>query len=78
MKAEVNNCLNKLIELDFTSISFPTLGLGNLGYPIELVASVVLKTIHEFFDQNKKLALTANVVIFEKDTGFNLVLKIEH
>ncbi|KAK5861428.1 hypothetical protein PBY51_022825 [Eleginops maclovinus] len=41
-------CLAKAEKMGLTSISFPAIGTGNLGFPKDLVASILLDTIDTF------------------------------
>ncbi|XP_040913508.1 poly(ADP-ribose) polymerase family member 14-related sequence 1 [Toxotes jaculatrix] len=56
------DCLDKAEDTGLTSISFPAIGTGNLGFPRDLVASLILNEISEF-SKNKQPKHLKKVVI---------------
>ncbi|OWF43861.1 uncharacterized protein LOC110459139 isoform X2 [Mizuhopecten yessoensis] len=64
----VTECLEKADELRMSSISFPAVGTGNLGYPASVVAEEMLKRIWCFM-KNSKLSYLKKVriVIYPTD-----------
>ncbi|XP_045890992.1 protein mono-ADP-ribosyltransferase PARP14-like [Micropterus dolomieu] len=58
----VRYCLDAAEKRQMTSLSFPAIGTGNLGFPRDLVSRVLLREIHSF-SQNKKPRHLREVVI---------------
>ncbi|KAL7848452.1 hypothetical protein AOLI_G00231700 [Acnodon oligacanthus] len=48
LKQIITDCLKKAEHQKMASISFPAIGTGNLGFPKDLVSSILLRGIHEF------------------------------
>ncbi|KAM7019145.1 protein mono-ADP-ribosyltransferase PARP14-like [Tautogolabrus adspersus] len=44
----IRSCLVEAENLKMTSLSFPAIGTGNLGFPKDVVSRVLLKEIHNF------------------------------
>lgn len=44
----VRYCLEEAEKRHMTSLSFPAIGTGNLGFPRDLVSRVLLKEIHGY------------------------------
>ena len=63
-------CLKICDEREISSIAFPALGAGNLGYPTELVAKVMTNTVQSYLQINSKTTYIENVkfVIFMDET----------
>ena len=56
-------------KLGVTSIAFPALGAGNLRFPPDVVAKIMVGEISHFLSSKKSTTLTAvHLVIFMKDT----------
>nr|XP_055063231.1 protein mono-ADP-ribosyltransferase PARP14-like [Misgurnus anguillicaudatus] len=54
----IRDCLKKAETLQMTSVSFPAIGTGNLGFPKDLVARIILNEVQEFTPQNlRKIAV---------------------
>lgn len=61
-------CLNTAEASSMDSISFPAIGTGNLGYPKDLVASLMLNEILAFSQEKKPEHLKEVVIIiFPRD-----------
>ncbi|XP_034742022.1 poly(ADP-ribose) polymerase family member 14-related sequence 1 isoform X2 [Etheostoma cragini] len=56
-------CLGKAEEGGLTSISFPAIGTGNLGFPKDLAASLMLEEVLEFSSKKKPKHLKKVVII---------------
>lgn len=79
LKTYVTLCLTKLVELNLATITFPTLGMGLLGYSPDLVAKVMFSSVYEFLKKNNGLKLTVNLVIYENDkASSNVSSKIKN
>lgn len=50
IKIFVAKCLNLATEYGMTSIAFPALGTGNLGYPHKSVATAMFETVWSFME----------------------------
>ncbi|XP_073730303.1 protein mono-ADP-ribosyltransferase PARP14 [Misgurnus anguillicaudatus] len=48
----IRDCLKKAETLQMTSVSFPAIGTGALGFPKDLVARIILSEVQEFTPQN--------------------------
>lgn len=44
----VIKCLKEVTKHNYTSIAFPPLGSGNLGYPLDVVADTMIGAIEQF------------------------------
>ena len=65
----VNKCLKECTKLKVTSIAFPAIGTGNLGYPNDVVARVMVEAVSSFLSSHKSSTLNAvYLVIFMTDT----------
>ncbi|XP_017550570.1 protein mono-ADP-ribosyltransferase PARP9 [Pygocentrus nattereri] len=63
----VTRCL-KMAMNTFSSISFPAIGTGNLGFQKEEVAQLMIGAAEQFAKQHKGKKLDVYFVIFPKDT----------
>ena len=63
-------CLKICDEKEISSIAFPALGAGNLGYPTELVAKVMTNTVQSYLQISSKTTCIKIVkfVIFMDET----------
>ena len=51
------------------SIAFPSIGTGNLGYPNDVVARIMVKEVYDYLSANKKSCIDrVYLVIFMQDT----------
>ena len=65
----MNKCLKECTKLRVTSIAFPAIGTGNLGYPNDVVARVMVETISSFLSSHKSSTLNAvYLVTYMEDT----------
>lgn len=48
----IRDCLKKAETLQMDSVSFPAIGTGNLSFPKDLVAKIMLNEVQEFTPQN--------------------------
>ena len=65
----VNKCLKECTKLRMTSIAFPAIGTGNLCYPNDVVARIMVDAISSFLSSHKSSTLNAvYLVIFMTDT----------
>ncbi|XP_055956740.1 uncharacterized protein LOC126821892 isoform X2 [Patella vulgata] len=66
----VMKCLRRASKKNMTSIAFPVLGVGSLGYPIQLVARSMMETIDEYFRcKNETSLCRVMIVIHGGDTS---------
>ncbi|XP_060065166.1 uncharacterized protein LOC132545501, partial [Ylistrum balloti] len=69
-------CLEEATSYSTTSIAFPTLGIGSLGYPANVVAKEMINCVKEFSDDNPQTTLTdIRIVIFNKGQGVGALQK---
>ena len=66
MREIVEDCLNKAENRGLTSISFPAIGTGKLGFPKDLAASVMIGEVLAFKKQSMRLKKVA-IVLHPKD-----------
>uniref|UniRef100_A0A3P9H6F6 Poly [ADP-ribose] polymerase n=1 Tax=Oryzias latipes TaxID=8090 RepID=A0A3P9H6F6_ORYLA len=59
----IQSCLDEAEKSRMASISFPALGTGNLGFPKDLVAKVLLKEIHQFSSRSRPRFLREAVLV---------------
>ena len=57
LKNAVLNSLKKAQELELESISLPAISSGIFGFPKERCAKIMIKTIIDFFEENKESTL---------------------
>ena len=70
----VTKCLDKASKLKCSSIAFPVIGTGRLGYPPDLVASRMFRAVSDFKKKQKKTALTdVGFVVYPEDEEALLV-----
>ena len=63
-------CLKICDEKEISSIAFPALGAGNLGYPTDFVAKVMTNTVQSYLQVNRETTCIKEVkfVIFMDET----------
>nr|XP_014353896.1 PREDICTED: poly [ADP-ribose] polymerase 14-like [Latimeria chalumnae] len=65
----IKECLEKAHASQYSSITFPALGTGNLKFPKDTVAKMFFEEIKQFSQTNPNTTLKdINMVIYEKDT----------
>ncbi|XP_056293566.1 poly(ADP-ribose) polymerase family member 14-related sequence 1 isoform X3 [Pseudoliparis swirei] len=68
LRCIVKDCLGKAEDSGLTSISFPAIGTGNLGFPKDLVASLMLDEILAFSSTKQPKHLkTVVIILYPKD-----------
>lgn len=69
----VSNCLAKANSQGFSTIAFPTIGTGNSGFPADIVANAMVKSICK--DANEVSSLTdVYIVVYSLSDGICKVL----
>ncbi|XP_021355999.1 uncharacterized protein LOC110452051 [Mizuhopecten yessoensis] len=69
MRSFVWGCLTEADKKKYSTISFPALGTGNLGYPRDLVAKTMFDTVNSYFNEGKDSSIeTVSFVVYPKDT----------
>uniref|UniRef100_A0A8C8X6E0 Poly(ADP-ribose) polymerase family member 9 n=1 Tax=Panthera leo TaxID=9689 RepID=A0A8C8X6E0_PANLE len=63
----VNECLQKCLELNITSISFPALGTGSIGIWMNIAAKIMFNEVLKFAKCHLKKQLTVKFVIFPEE-----------
>ncbi|KAL6029935.1 hypothetical protein STEG23_028863, partial [Scotinomys teguina] len=67
LKDAVKRCLEKCLQPDINSISFPALGTGVLNIEKSTVARIMFDEIVAFAKEHTRKTLTVNIVIFPND-----------
>ncbi|XP_036204224.1 protein mono-ADP-ribosyltransferase PARP9 isoform X2 [Myotis myotis] len=67
LKRAVNECLQKCLKLNLTSISFPALGAGGIGIEDSKVAQIMCEEVLKFAQNRPGKQLTIKFVIFPKN-----------
>uniref|UniRef100_A0A8C2MLS9 Poly (ADP-ribose) polymerase family, member 9 n=1 Tax=Cricetulus griseus TaxID=10029 RepID=A0A8C2MLS9_CRIGR len=67
LKDAVKTCLEKCLQLDVNSISFPALGTGLIEIEKSTAAMIMVDEILAFFKMHMKKTLTVRIVIFPVD-----------
>lgn len=69
MSAIFRDCLKKAEDSGMTSISFPSIGTGGLGFPKDLAAQILYDEILKFSStrQTKSLA-EVTIILYSGDT----------
>ena len=70
LEETVMKCLKICDEKEISSIAFPALGAGNLGYPTDFVAKVMTNTVQSYLQVNRDTTCIKEVkfVIFIDET----------
>uniref|UniRef100_A0A2I3MAV4 Poly(ADP-ribose) polymerase family member 9 n=1 Tax=Papio anubis TaxID=9555 RepID=A0A2I3MAV4_PAPAN len=77
LKHAVKECLEKCIEQNITSISFPALGTGNMDIKKETAAEILFDEVLTFAKDHVKHQLTVKFVIFPTDLEIYKVFSAE-
>ncbi|XP_027966504.1 protein mono-ADP-ribosyltransferase PARP9 isoform X2 [Eumetopias jubatus] len=67
LRTAVKECLEKCLELNKTSISFPALGTGNIGIQSSIAAQIMFDEVLTFAKCHLKRQLTVKFVIFPEE-----------
>ena len=68
LEQTVQNCLKACDQRKVTSIAFPALGAGALGYPSKVVARVMVTAVQKYFQTSTTSIQAVKFVIFMDDT----------
>ena len=68
LEETVQNCLEACDERHVTSVAFPALGAGALGYPANVVAKVMINTVQNYLQTNTTSIRAVKFVIFMDST----------
>ena len=71
----VRNILQICLDLSITSIAFPSLGTGKLGYPHDVVADIILAEVLGFNKRHKKFFERFVLVLSETDV-YEIFMKV--
>ncbi|XP_033066917.1 protein mono-ADP-ribosyltransferase PARP9 isoform X2 [Trachypithecus francoisi] len=77
LKHAMKECLEKCIEQNITSISFPALGTGNMEIKKETAAEILFDEVLTFAKDHVKHQLTVKFVIFPTDLEIYKVFSAE-
>lgn len=75
LRSAVYNSLRKAQELGLRSISLPAISSGIFGFPKKRCVEIIVKTIIEFFKENKESTLEVVNCCNIDDFTYNLFLK---
>lgn len=76
LKGIFKDCLDRAEDTGLTSISFPAIGSGNLGFPKDLAASAMLDEIIAFSSKTQpKLLKEIMIILYPGDTKTIQVMK---
>lgn len=77
-------CLQRASEAGHSSIAFPAVGAGKLGYPANIVSKAMFNAVETFYTSKPASALRVVFVLFEGDRDviqvevvFFMLMKIE-
>uniref|UniRef100_A0A3B3DBA2 Poly [ADP-ribose] polymerase n=1 Tax=Oryzias melastigma TaxID=30732 RepID=A0A3B3DBA2_ORYME len=77
--AIIHCCLEEAEQSQMASLSFPALGTGNLNFPKDLVAQVLLKEIHSFSCRSRPRYLKEAVIVVhpsDRETVESLMINL--
>ncbi|KAF3827504.1 hypothetical protein GH733_002990, partial [Mirounga leonina] len=77
LRIAVKECLEKCLELNKTSISFPALGTGNIGIQSSIAAKIMFDEVLTFAKCHLKKQLTVKFVIFPEELETYMVFSAE-
>ena len=63
----MKDCLKQAASQGHTSIAFPALGTGNLGYPEQNVAKSMIDTVISYAEKTSSSIQDVKIVIFHLD-----------
>ena len=64
----VIDCLGLANQRGYTSLAFPVLGTGNLGYPYDVVAQTMLGAVDQFYQTSPSTSLReVKIVVYQAD-----------
>lgn len=64
----MEKCLNHVHKNRLSSVAFPALGTGNLGYPRETVAKEMFSIVHNFGSNNPSTSVNdVRFVLYDRD-----------
>ncbi|XP_061082729.1 protein mono-ADP-ribosyltransferase PARP9 isoform X2 [Conger conger] len=63
----VKKCLDRAVKNNYSSISFPAIGTGNLGFKEEEVAKLMIGEVAYFAKQHKRQKMDVYFVLFPSD-----------
>lgn len=70
LKSFVTKCLEEADNKGHSSIAFPAIGTGNLGYPKDIVAEEMFEAVSQFSKKNPRSSVrNVDFVLYPKDTA---------
>ncbi|KAK3597472.1 hypothetical protein CHS0354_041891 [Potamilus streckersoni] len=69
----VSECLKVANINNMQSIAFPALGTGNLKYPPQVSASVILAFVEDFYKQDPSSTLLTYIVVYDQSSDVKIV-----
>lgn len=65
----MEKCLAHVDQNQHSSVAFPAMGTGNLGYPRETVAKEMFSIVHNFGSNNPSTSISdVYFVLYDRDT----------
>ena len=71
MKSMVIKVMTECDQLNASSVAFPALGTGNLGFPPDVAAKIMIQAAHDYLQENPNSSLKKVVFIIYQDEVFN-------
>ena len=71
MKSMVIKVMAECDRLKALSVAFPALGTGNLGFPSNVAAKIMVQSAHDYLQENPNSSLKKVVFIIYLDEVFN-------
>lgn len=69
LRAFMEKCLAHVDQNQHSSVAFPAMGTGNLGYPRETVAKEMFSIVHNFGSSNPNTTICdVYFVLYDRDT----------
>ncbi|XP_061194487.1 protein mono-ADP-ribosyltransferase PARP14-like [Saccostrea echinata] len=69
LRTFLEKCLNHVDSNRLSSVAFPAMGTGNLGYPRDTVAKEMFDAVHNFGSNNPSTTISdVRFVLYDKDT----------
>ena len=63
----MTKCLHEADQRGHSSIAFPAIGTGQLGYPKDIVAREMFNTVKKFAEKNVSSLRQVDFVLYPKD-----------
>jgi poly [ADP-ribose] polymerase 10/14/15 len=79
LRTFLRRCLDHVNKNRLSSVAFPAMGTGNLGYPRDTVAMEMFEAVNDFGSNNPSTSIRdVRFALYEKDTETIKVFKFHH